>query len=749
MTKYLVVILLLNCSLCAAATEFHVSTDGSDANDGSRDKPFLTISAAAAIAQPGDTITVHAGIYRERINPPRGGDSDAKRIVYQAAPGEKVEITGSEPATGWKKVQDDIWEWTQPNSAFGSFNPYRDLIHGDWYHTNNPPYHTGAVYLNGDWLTEATKLDDLTARKVPGNLFNVASVAIVQKSGAAALLTLSRPVAVEGTRFAPCSEGGECLGWIEDGHWVRYDNVDFGESANGVTIRAASPGRGGEVELHLDSPDGPLLGTCAIAGTGDWQAWSSFQAAITPTSGRKTLCLVFRPPPRSALWFGQVDDKNTTIRAQFLGVDPNRQQVEINVRRTVFYPEKTGINYLTVRGFILRDAATPWAPPTAEQIGLIGTHWSKGWIIENNEVSYSMCSGVALGKYGDEWDNKSQSADAYNRTIQRALQNGWSKENIGHHIVRNNTISHCEQTGIVGSLGAVFSVVSGNTIHDIHVKNLFAGEEMAAIKFHAAIDVQIVHNHLYHNNFGIWLDWMAQGARVSANLCHDNQKDCFFEVNHGPFLVDDNILLSERSIDSWSNGGAFVHNLIAGSFSVSPFDKRQTPFMKPHSTGVAGLHDNPAGDDRLYNNLFVGHGGLATYDKAPKPVWMDGNVFFKGAAPSVHEKDPVRLPDVDPTVKLSAEPGGFFLSLTLPIGWAAEHTRKLVTTDLLGTVVIPDARYETPDGAPTRVDTDYFGRPRDGSNPAPGPFAHLGSGDLKVRVWDQPNRGSLPTGGQR
>ena len=66
------------------------------------------------------------------------------------------------------------------------------------------------------------------------------------------------------------------------------------------------------------------------------------------------------------------------------------------MRQTVFYPEKTGINYITVRGFTLEDAATPWAPPTAEQIGLIGTHWSKGWIIENNVIRYSICSGIAL-----------------------------------------------------------------------------------------------------------------------------------------------------------------------------------------------------------------------------------------------------------------------------------------------------------------------------------------------------------------
>ena len=79
-----------------SATEYHVSVAGRDANEGSAARPFKTISAAALRAQPGDVITVHAGIYRERINPPRGGESDQKRIVYQAAPGE----TGRDQGVG-------------------------------------------------------------------------------------------------------------------------------------------------------------------------------------------------------------------------------------------------------------------------------------------------------------------------------------------------------------------------------------------------------------------------------------------------------------------------------------------------------------------------------------------------------------------------------------------------------------------------------------------------------------------------
>ena len=78
------------------------------------------------------------------------------------------------------------------------------------------------------------------------------------------------------------------------------------------------------------------------------------------------------------------------------GVSPDKELVEINVRRTVFYPDKPGRNFITVRGFVMRHAATPWAPPTAEQIGLIGTHWSKGWVIEGNTISHSVIPRIVV-----------------------------------------------------------------------------------------------------------------------------------------------------------------------------------------------------------------------------------------------------------------------------------------------------------------------------------------------------------------
>jgi alpha-L-arabinofuranosidase len=775
MKKLTALLLLALATRVSSATEFQVSVKGNDNNDGSASAPFKTISAAARVAQPGDLITVHEGVYRERINPPRGGTSDRRRIVYRAAPGEHVEIKGSEVIKGYVKVQGDVWKVTLPNSFFGNFNPYTNVIHGDWFNPLGRVHHTGAVYLNGDWLTEAAKLDEvlLPSGQKPAwitsadsvTLLNVAWLQPGKPGGNLSKIPAARFAQQHGIQTAPCSEGSECIGWIENGDWARYEGVNFGERSEQVEIRAASATAGGVIELRLDSPTGELLGACTVRHTGGWQSWKSFQARIKPVSGVKTLCLVFKSHPAAVaqakalnpnLWFAQVDDTNITIWAQFPGVNPNEQLVEINVRQSVFYPDQPGRNYITVRGFTLRDAATPWAPPTAEQIGLIGTHWSKGWIIESNVISHSVCCGITLGKHGDQYDNTSaNTAEGYVKTIERAhaFRIPWTREQIGHHIVRYNTISHCEQAGIVGSLGAAFSLVEGNVIHDIHVRRLFTGAEMAGIKFHAAIDTVIRGNHIYRTCLGLWLDWMAQGTRVSGNLFHDNaSEDLFVEVDHGPFVVDNNLFLSPTSLLDMSEGGAYAHNLFAGKITNRPEPSRETPYHPAHSTMVAGLTTIKGGDDRFYNNLFVGNGkiptpaekgnlkevrwisshGLWGYDGREYPLQTGGNVYYHGAEPYTNEMKALVLPKLDPQPRVVEEGGRVDLHLNLTPA-VKKATTTLVTTKLLGKAGIPNLPYENPDGSPLAIDRDYFGKERNRTNPTAGPSASPPKD--KTRVW--------------
>ena len=100
-------------------------------------------------------------------------------------------------------------------------------------------------------------------------------------------------------------------------------------------------------------------------------------------------------------WYAEQNGGQTVIYANFQGRNPNEENVEINVRRECFMPSETGIGYITVSGFAITKAATTWAPPAAYQDGMIGPHWSKGWIIEDCEISNSKCAGISLGKYYD------------------------------------------------------------------------------------------------------------------------------------------------------------------------------------------------------------------------------------------------------------------------------------------------------------------------------------------------------------
>jgi len=124
------------------------------------------------------------------------------------------------------------------------------------------------------------------------------------------------------------------------------------------------------------------------------------------------------------------------------------------------------------------------------------------------------------------------------------------------HVVRNNRISFCEQTGVV-AVSAARSARSRTTRFTIAMCCGSSRAEMAASSSWCD-DVEISHNHIYRNgSFAVWLDWMAQGRHVTGNLMHDNLgQDLFMEVDHGPFVVDNNLMLSRNSQLIVSRGGA-------------------------------------------------------------------------------------------------------------------------------------------------------------------------------------------------
>lgn len=647
--------------------KYYVSANAKQDGDGTKEKPFVTIQAAAQIAQPGDEVIVAPGIYREAVNPLYAG-TEENRIVYRSEEKGKAVITGAEPVTEWEPAGNGVWKSVIPNRLFGDYNPFTTLVSGDWFIATFIA-HTGEVYLNDRAMYEVTSLEEV----------------------------------------------------------------------------------------------------------------------MNPTPSKAS----WDPDFSVYTWFSeQNEQENTTILyANFHEYDPRREWVEINVRRNCFYPEAEGIGFLTLSGFTVTKAATQWAPPTAYQEGMIGPHWSKGWIIEDCDISHSKCSGISLGKYLQPNNDNKWSKQKYKDGTQterdcicQAQTEGWSKERIGSHIIRRCNIHDCGQTGIVGHLGGVFSIIENNHIHHINNRQNLAGAEIGGIKMHAAIDVIIRGNHIHHCTRGLWLDWQAQGTRVTRNLFHDNTlpfdhlmteegmsglgEDLFIEVSHGPTLVDHNLLLSRRSFKLPTQGVAIIHNLIGGSFAAvgtgvnngakTMLSPRYTPYHIPHRTEIAGFMTILHGDMRFYNNLFVQqeippflnqkaegpmsqwddlniiagtkpYDGYRTFEEwdrefdgycgmgsapsdryyIPLPVWTGGNRYFNGAKPCDKEKDFVLDTEHKIYLELKEENGSWTLHTNLG-KYLPTGEEKLITTETLGMAFEPEQRFENPDGTEIVFDEDYF-----------------------------------------
>jgi alpha-N-arabinofuranosidase len=117
------------------------------------------------------------------------------------------------------------------------------------------------------------------------------------------------------------------------------------------------------------------------------------------------------------------------------------------------------------------------------------------------------------------------------------------------------------------------------------------------------------------------------------------------------------------------------------------------------------------------------------------PSQLAGNVFLKGAKPCSQELDPLLKPEFDPDIQLVENSHGVQLAMMLDLAWITEQKRKFVTSALLGLASIPNLPFEHADGTAIRIESDYFGRPRNRSNPCPGPFEYSSGGAHTWSIW--------------
>jgi hypothetical protein len=147
------VLLTLLAALSVQAREFYVNQQhpqSADTAAGTREAPLKTISAAAKMAQAGDTVVVAAGIYRESVKLTNSGAA-GKPIVFQSETKHQAFISGADVLRDPRDEGAEVYSYPIAK------------VHPVAYLGGNPQW----VYLNGLPLERAETPD----RLIPGSFY--------------------------------------------------------------------------------------------------------------------------------------------------------------------------------------------------------------------------------------------------------------------------------------------------------------------------------------------------------------------------------------------------------------------------------------------------------------------------------------------------------------------------------------------------------------------------------------------------
>jgi hypothetical protein len=233
--RFLLCLVFLASVIQAHPAELHVAKTGQDANSGAADAPFLTINRAAQVAQPGDTVVLHAGIYREPVTPARGGASEQARIVYRVAPGARVVIKGSEPLASWKSESNGVWFADVPAAFLTGVNPFTTRVAGPTLSTESGQ-HLGEVFLDGVPQVEQPTREAVSA--TAGTWFAQPDGELTRiwaNFGAADPNRQLVEVSVRASAFSALDKSGV--------NFLTLDGIAFAQTANNwASIDGAQPG---------------------------------------------------------------------------------------------------------------------------------------------------------------------------------------------------------------------------------------------------------------------------------------------------------------------------------------------------------------------------------------------------------------------------------------------------------------------------------------------------------------------------
>lgn len=219
----------------------------------------------------------------------RGG----KYYLLYAAGGvpEHIAYSMSDGPTGPWKYMGEI----MPLCDTGSFTNHCGVA--DYKDKSYFFYHTGKLPRGGGFARS------IAVEEFKYNPDGTFPTIMPTEEGAKAVGTLDPYKRVEGETMAwssgvkveQNSKTGVYVSDIHNGDYIRLENVDFGKGPRSFGAAVASALRGGQIEVRLDSPEGDVIATLDVPGTGGWEEWKYIETPVSAkVSGVRDLCLVFK-----------------------------------------------------------------------------------------------------------------------------------------------------------------------------------------------------------------------------------------------------------------------------------------------------------------------------------------------------------------------------------------------------------------------------------------------------------------------
>jgi hypothetical protein len=521
----------------ALLSTYYVSTSGSNADLGTLSQPFKSIQHAAALAQPGDTVLVCGGVYRETIKPARSGTAAAP-ITFKPYNGEPVTVSGADAVAGWLNYGKSIYKARQSwDLGFG----------------NNQVFVDGQMMIEARWPN--TTLDVTRPRKASADNITVASAAGVDPGTA----TLTDQ---ELTQLKGAWNGATIH--IMPGHgWVGETGTVTSSDVGKLTYRYKPLDQKNQVPRAGDAYY--LTGKfSALDAPGEWFYESSSQT------------LYLRPPGSDSPGLHTVEVKRRQYAFDLRGrsyvdvKDFNLAASTIISSSSSSHLRLSGLDARYVSHFTLQP--DPWGQQQKAHnsgIALLGTDS----VIKDSRITYSAGNGVFLGGSRNRVENCVISDVDYNAGDEAGVYT------LGPgHVVYRNTISNTARSGVVHRYSPGAKILN-NVIHDVMLQTTDGGGTYTWGS--DGEGTEIAYNQIYavHSGgfgaAGIYLDNFSTNHYVHHNVVWDSD----FALKMNPpntanFVYNNTLAGTKYSVASSGtremSGSVFRNNLFTNRLQIGP-----------------------------------------------------------------------------------------------------------------------------------------------------------------------------------